>query len=600
MSHPGGGGKAPEKKNRKEPWVNHPLEWNRPHDMESNHHSPFSSKPGNGGSSPGKHPLDRRQDPEERGFKHLSPEWETRTAISAILEITLSNESFKKQLEKILEVIVSVSWLKAAEKGAIFVANARNELVLVVHHSLSPALVYLCGKVPFGHCLCGKAAQRKKLIFKTCVDDDHDTRFDGMKPHGHYNVPLLDGNRVIGVMVLYLEHEHEPHPEEKFFMSLLGKTVSSFIINRTLVAKSQISNLRLKQAQQEIVQKLLTVSEYRDDETGAHIQRMSKYALILGRAIGLDHDQLQLLELATPMHDIGKIGIEDRILLKPGRLDEEEFEEMKEHTNIGGSILQGNHPLLVASREIALTHHEHWDGTGYPRGLKGTEIPLFGRICSIVDVFDALTSERPYKKSWPVEDAIQYIAEKAGSQFDPNLVEAFMANLGQFLEVRSFYNHVTNENGGSLGTPLPEQKVDKEYLNWQDQFSIGVPFVDQQHRFLVNLINRIHAGIESSDAETLAEALLDMKTYAHIHFQEEETFMEQEGYPEIQTHRKQHEAFLQTTETFLNELEEHPLAIGPEAGIYLRSWLIEHIQVQDRAYATYIQEKKKEASSSKS
>ncbi len=567
--------------------------------MDSNQNPSFSDKKPHGKSSQGKHPLDRRQKPEERGFKNLSPEWETRTAISAILEITLGSESFKRQLEKILEVIVSVSWLKAAEKGAIFVTNARKELVLVVHHSLSPALTLLCAKVPFGHCLCGKAAQSKKLIFKTCVDDDHDTRFDGMKPHGHYNVPLLDGNRVIGVMVLYLEHEHEPHPEEKFFMSLLGKTVSSFIINRTLAAKAQISSLRLKKAQQEIVQKLLTASEYRDDETGAHIQRMSRYALILGRAIGLDHDQLQLLELATPMHDIGKIGIQDGILLKPDRLDEEEFAAIKEHTIIGGSILQGSHPLLVASREIALTHHERWDGTGYPRGLSGTEIPLFGRICAIVDVFDALTSERPYKKSWPAEDAIQYIAENSGSQFDPSLVEAFMANIGQFLEVRSFYNHLANDSAASLGTPLPEQKVSTEFVSWKEQYSIGVPFVDKQHRFLVNIINRIHVAIEESDAETLAEALLDMKTYAHVHFQEEETFMEQGGYPELQSHSKQHKAFLQATETFLNELEEHPLAIGPEAGVFLRNWLIDHIQVQDRAYATYIQEIRKEASSPK-
>ena len=549
-------------------------------------------------ASSNKHPLERRRSPKERGYDFLSPEWETRTAISAILEITLSDESFKTQLEKILDVICSVSWLKAAEQGAIFVTNARKELVLVVHHSLAPELVKLCAKVPYGHCLCGRAAQSKKLLFKTCVDEEHDTRFEGMRPHGHYNVPLMDGNRVIGVMVLYIEHEHEPHPEEKFFMSLLGRTVSSFIINRTLAARAKISSLRLKKAQQEIVQKLLTASEYRDDETGAHIQRMSRYAVILGRAIGLDQEKLQLLEMATPMHDIGKIGIQDGILLKPDRLNEEEFETMKEHTLIGASILQGNHPLLVASREIALTHHERWDGTGYPHGLAGEDIPLFGRICAIVDVFDALTSERPYKPAWSADEAVAYLAENAGTHFDPNLVEAFLANLGEILEVKSFYDHLSSDSE-ELGTLLPEQHVGNEFVSWTDTLSVGVPFVDQQHRFLINIINRIHEAIDASNSDELAEALLDMKTYAQVHFQEEETLMEQAGFPHLPAHKSQHKAFLDRTETFLNELEEFPLAIGPEAATYLRDWLVNHIQGADQEYAAYLKRKNKEAVSPK-
>jgi hemerythrin-like metal-binding protein len=535
------------------------------------------------------HPLDRRQIPEQRGYKNLSPEWETRAAISAILEITLTNQSFKAQLDQILDVIVSISWLRAAKQGAVFVANARNELVLVVEHSLARELIELCAKVPFGHCLCGKAAQERKLQFKTCVDQDHETRFEGMKPHGHYNVPLMDEDRVLGVMVLYIEHEHEPHPEEEIFMTMLGQTVSSFIQNRSLQAAAGIKNLRFQKAQQEIVQKLLTASEYRDNETGAHIQRMSKYAVALGRSISMDAKQLHLLELAAPMHDIGKIGIPDGILLKPGRLSEEEYTAMQAHTTIGAEILQGSHPLLVASREIALTHHERWDGKGYPRGLAGTEIPIFGRICALVDVFDALTSERPYKKAWSIEKALDYIQENSGAHFDPRLVKAFEAALPEILEIKNFFDHIGKESN-SLGTHLPEHHLQDEHVSWKDCYSVGIPFIDQQHRFLISLINRIHRAIEESSSEEIAESLLEMRTYAMVHFREEENIMEEVDYPQIQGHRRQHNDFLQYTDLFLDELEDHPLAIGPEATKYLKDWLSQHIQGSDQAYAEFLEQ----------
>ncbi len=534
-----------------------------------------------------KHALDRRREAEERGYLELSPEWETRAAISAILEITTGAGSFKVQLGEILDVIVSISWLRAAKQGAIFVANAREELVLVVHHALAPQLKTLCAKVPFGHCLCGRAAQQKRLLFKTCVDDEHETRFDGMRPHGHYNVPLLDKDRVIGVMVLYIEHGHEPHPEELHFMEMLGRTVSGFLLNRSLTARAEVNGLRLKKAQQEMVQKLVAASEYRDNETGAHIQRMSQYAVILGRAVGLDRDQLRLLEQAAPMHDIGKVGIADQILLKPGRLSDAEFSVMKEHATIGGDLLTGDHPLLEASRQIALTHHERWDGKGYPNGLAGAAIPLFGRICALADVFDALTSERPYKEAWPVERAVQYVTDNAGAHFDPVLVEAFVDNLTNILEVKSFYEGAAGEPG-VVGTRLPEAPVDVEFVRWDDSLSVGVSFVDHQHRYLINLINRIHGAIEASNTEEITEALLDMKTYADVHFREEEQLMADAGYPGLGAHRRQHADFIRQTNAFLDELENYPLAIGTETSMFLRTWLVEHIQVADQGYARFL------------
>ena len=183
----------------------------------------------------------------------------------------------------------------------------------------------------------------------------------------------------------------------------------------------------LEETQLEIINRLGLASEYRDEGTGQHVQRISEYCRILSRAAGIPREEAQLIALASTMHDAGKIGISDSILLKPGALTKEEWEEMKRHSEIGGQLLSGSKSkLLQLAEEIALTHHERWDGTGYFKGLKGEDIPLAGRIVCICDVFDALVSERPYKKAWSVREALDEIDAWAGRQFDPWLAELFV------------------------------------------------------------------------------------------------------------------------------------------------------------------------------
>lgn len=188
----------------------------------------------------------------------------------------------------------------------------------------------------------------------------------------------------------------------------------------------------------QVVRKLGRAAEYRDNETGKHIVRVSSMAALMAKELGFGKEESENILHAAPMHDIGKIGIPDKVLLKPGKLDEEEWTIMKQHTTIGGHILEGDDSdLLRLAREIALTHHERWDGTGYPRGLQGEDIPLSGRIVSLADVFDALTSVRPYKKAWKVEEAVAFIQENRGSQFDPNLVDLFEKLLPENLQIRN-------------------------------------------------------------------------------------------------------------------------------------------------------------------
>lgn len=197
--------------------------------------------------------------------------------------------------------------------------------------------------------------------------------------------------------------------------------------NEGLAELVRLKTQELNDTRLDIIRRLGRAAEYRDNETGMHIIRMSRYSQMLGLKAGLSKEHAEILLEASPMHDIGKIGIPDEILLKPGKLESHEWEIMKTHAQIGADLLDNNDaPLIKMAKQIALTHHEKWDGSGYPNGLKGEDIPLEGRIVAIADVFDALTSERPYKKAWSLEDALSYLKEQADSQFDPNLVDLFM------------------------------------------------------------------------------------------------------------------------------------------------------------------------------
>ncbi|QRM19291.1 response regulator [Dechloromonas sp. TW-R-39-2] len=193
----------------------------------------------------------------------------------------------------------------------------------------------------------------------------------------------------------------------------------------------------IRDREKELIFRMSRAAEFRDPETGAHIQRMAHYSQVIARALGLDANAQKLILEAAPMHDVGKIGIPDYILLKPGKLTPEEFEVMKGHARLGYELLKDSgSEILRAGAEVAISHHEKFDGTGYPHGLQGNKIPIFGRIVAVADVFDALTSERPYKKAWPIEDACKFLEDGRGLHFDPMCVEAFLACKDQILDIR--------------------------------------------------------------------------------------------------------------------------------------------------------------------
>mgnify|MGYP003500450400 FL=1 len=219
----------------------------------------------------------------------------------------------------------------------------------------------------------------------------------------------------------------------------LTKPVSPPVVRaRVRTHLSLVRMDELRETRLQIVQRLGRAAEYKDNETGMHVIRMSHFSKLLALAAGHSPAWAEDLLNAAPMHDVGKIGIPDAVLRKPGPLDADEWATMRRHPEIGAEII-GEYPsgVLQLAREIALAHHEKWDGSGYPRGLAGEAIPLSARIVAIADVFDALTTRRPYKEPWPVQDALDHIAAQAGKHFDPALVALFAPLLPQLLEIRA-------------------------------------------------------------------------------------------------------------------------------------------------------------------
>jgi len=217
-------------------------------------------------------------------------------------------------------------------------------------------------------------------------------------------------------------------------------TQESANYTKTILETVQQRNEELQESQLEIIECLGYAAEFRDSETGMHTIRVGHYSACLAKAMGMNDREAEKLLYSAPMHDVGKIGIPDAILLKPARLEGREWEVMKQHTLIGGRILnRSKNKLLQQAAVIALSHHEKWDGSGYPNGLFGTDIHLYGRIVAIVDVFDALTMERPYKKAWSIESAVELINEGSGKHFDPSLVELFNEFLPDIIQIKDTY-----------------------------------------------------------------------------------------------------------------------------------------------------------------
>ncbi len=253
-------------------------------------------------------------------------------------------------------------------------------------------------------------------------------------------VPMIDQqDQVIGVLQLINAQSWEGENkgvEIVPFDSIQEELVRSLASQAAVAFTNAQLTASIKQAHLDTIYRLSIAAEYKDQDTASHIKRMSLYSKILARELDMTEREVELMLYGSPMHDVGKLGVPDAILLKPGKLDQDEWKVMEKHTVYGANILEGSDSeVLEYSRVIALSHHEKWDGSGYPAKLRDEQIPVPGRIVALADVFDALTSNRPYKKAWPLDEAREEILSGSGKHFDPQVVEAFTKSFERIVEV---------------------------------------------------------------------------------------------------------------------------------------------------------------------
>ncbi|NHC05455.1 bacteriohemerythrin [Azonexus fungiphilus] len=318
-------------------------------------------------------------------------------------------------------------------------------------------------------------------------------------------------------------------------------------------------------------------SEHRDTDTGAHVLRVARLVGQTARRLQqrglfanvIDDTFIDYVSTASILHDVGKIAIPDRILFKAGPLTDDERETMKQHALAGAKMLEQACMLMHDSRylqlgsEIALTHHEWYDGSGYPAGLAGDAIPVSGRICALADVFDALTSRRPYKQPWSTERAVAQIRKQVGSQFDPLIADIFL----EVIEARDRIKLVT----------------------WQESMSVGNVHIDEQHQILIDTINQLASAEIQNDRTIIAMIIDELVNYTVFHFKYEEQLIEAAGYPDLEKHRRIHQGFVRWVKELREEFTYHRRnQLGVRILGFLRDWLQEHILGEDQRYRDYI------------
>lgn len=318
-------------------------------------------------------------------------------------------------------------------------------------------------------------------------------------------------------------------------------------------------------------------AEHRDTDTGVHVLRVARLVAQIAHQLQsdrhfpdiVDDAFIETVRIASILHDVGKITTPDRILLKPGPLSEDERITMMLHPMAGAELLRQAHLTMGESRylhmgaDISATHHEWFDGTGYPRGLAGEAIPLAGRICAIADVFDALTSRRPYKSPWTTERAMEHVRSMRGTQFDPVITDAFIKVI--------------------------EEREAISIVHWTDAMSVGNPHIDEQHMILMDTINQLATAEARADRPLIAMIIEELASYASFHFGYEEQLMAEARYPDLEQHKRIHQGFnqwiLEVREEYLHGKRTQ---VGERILHFLRDWLRNHILAEDQLYRPFL------------
>ncbi|WP_412478205.1 bacteriohemerythrin [Azonexus sp. IMCC34839] len=481
-------------------------------------------------------------------------------------------------LERLHALLSELPGISVRPACVLLLNNPRQHLVQVAQFGLPPAW----GRHgPVGRLACLPNAIELAFL---CTPEMHRPPLEiegiaGSAPC--FVLPLTDDGRQLGRLLLFIDPLWQPDAVEIEFMTDLSRTLS-MLVARCLVNETlRVREVELEDARTDAIRRLGAASEYRDNETGMHVMRMTHYATAIAKAMGLPEEQRELLNICAPMHDVGKIGISDAILLKPGRLTGEEFEVMKTHTEIGRRLLDGSDALISAARDIASCHHERWDGSGYPNALAGEEIPILARICAIADVLDALTSVRPYKHPWPFNEAVAFIQRESGGHFDPAVVSAFERAMPEILRIRELYRDDIIDPRQAVSLPKTAYR-EGGWVSWMPEYSVGIDVIDEHHRYLFDLTNDLFDVVaQKRGAREVARILKALDQYAQVHFRAEERMMAHYSYARLDRQEHQHHRFEARLREFYSEMHDNPLTAQFEVLLYLRDWLVGHIRNED-------------------
>ncbi len=428
-----------------------------------------------------------------------------------------------------------------------------------------------------GEGYAGKAALERRTIHEpnlmASVEHPRFKKALAAEPFkSYYAIPLMVKGLVKGVLEIFNRAEFYPTEEWLNFLQALANQAAIAIDNSSLFTDLERSNIELSQAYDATIQGWSRALDLRDNETEGHTLRVTEVTMMVGRQFGLSEDELMHLRRGALLHDIGKMGVPDRILLKPGPLTDEEWIIMRKHPIFAYELLS---PIeyLKPALDIPYCHHEKWDGSGYPRGLSGTQIPFTARIFSVIDVWDALTSDRPYRKAWPEDKVFEYIRSLSGIQFDPQVVQICL------------------EEGLLKGYSKTQTQM--ELVQWSEKYSVGVSELDRQHQQLIQLLNRLISttGTISTHSETISDILREMTDFARTHFKAEERLMKAYGYPGLEEQKRLHAQFRKKTASFTKGAERGDEQIPQELLEYLIDWLTHHILEKDMAYRSFFQDK---------